>query len=92
MRRRAVALWSNCRSEGASRCCECIAAYGCSKGGGTTGPAVVGGARGAREQQVRNQASQQAAYTAAAAQVEEARATFNKGFAACLEGKHYTVK
>lgn len=54
--------------------------------------AVVGGARGRREKQVRSQAAQQEAQLQAEASSQQRRETFNKGFAACLEGKGYTVR
>jgi len=54
--------------------------------------AVIGGARGSKEQKVRNQAAQEKAQTANDQAFQQQLATFNKGFSACLEAKKYTVK
>lgn len=53
---------------------------------------LVGGVRGAREHQVRQRAVQQQAERETDEEIRRLRETFNKGFAACLEGKKYTVK
>jgi hypothetical protein len=54
--------------------------------------AVIGGARGAKEQKVRNQAAQENAQNANNQALQQQLATFNKGFSACMEAKKYTVK
>jgi outer membrane lipoprotein SlyB len=54
--------------------------------------AIIGGAKGAKEAQVRNQQAQQKASAATEQQFQAQMDTFNKAFSACLEGKQYTVK
>jgi hypothetical protein len=54
--------------------------------------AMIGGARGAKEQKVRNQAAQENAQNANNQAFQQQLATFNKGFSACMEAKKYTVK
>ena len=53
--------------------------------------AIIGGARGAKEAQVRNQQAQQKASATNDANFQAQMDTFNKAFKACLEGKKYTV-
>ena len=58
---------------------------------GAAAGAVVGGAR--RADQNRQQAQQQAQWEQEqAAQYEAARGSYNRAFAACMEGRGYTVK
>ena len=54
--------------------------------------AVVGGLRGRRAKVAGDQRQQQANNAAAAAASEELMNNFKKAFAACMEGKGYTVK
>ncbi len=54
--------------------------------------AVVGGLRGRRSRKVGDQQEQQQNNQAAAAQTQNLKEDYNKAFAACLEGKGYTVK
>lgn len=54
--------------------------------------ALIGGARGAKESKVRNQAAQDNAQNASSQQFQQQLQTFNKAFSACIEGKHYTIK
>lgn len=54
--------------------------------------AIIGGARGSKEQKVRNQAAQEKAQSANSQAFQQQLATFNKGFSACMEAKKYTVK
>jgi len=54
--------------------------------------AVVGGLRGRRARKVGDHKEQQANNQAAAAQAKKLKDDYNKAFAACMEGKGYTVK
>ncbi len=54
--------------------------------------AVVGGLRGRRSRKVGDQQEQQQNNQAAAAQGQNLKEDYNKAFAACMEGKGYTVK
>lgn len=54
--------------------------------------AVVGGIRGRRAKVVGDERQQQANNQAAAAKQKELANNYNKAFAACMEGKGYTVK
>jgi hypothetical protein len=54
--------------------------------------AVVGGLRGRRAKVVGDQRQQQANNAAAAAASQDLMNNFKKAFAACMEGKGYTVK
>ena len=54
--------------------------------------AVVGGLRGRRSRVVGDQREQQANNQAAASQKQNLKSDYNKAFAACMEGKGYTVK
>jgi hypothetical protein len=54
--------------------------------------AVVGGIRGRRSKVVRDERQQQANNQAAAQETQRLADNYNKAFAACMEGKGYTVK
>jgi uncharacterized protein YcfJ len=54
--------------------------------------AVVGGVRGRRSKKMHDQAQQQANEQGAAAYSADLANDYNKAFAACMEGKGYTVK
>jgi hypothetical protein len=73
----------------ASKGAEVGAALGVMKGGAETRQA-----RRAQQEQAQQQAQQQQQTQAQQAQAaqQSQRDTFNKGFAACMEGKGYTVK
>lgn len=54
--------------------------------------AVVGAIRGAKQREAQNAQAQAQAEAQADAQAAENVETFKKGFAACMEGRNYTVK
>lgn len=54
--------------------------------------AVVGGIRGRRSKVVGDEMEQQANNQAAANETQRLKNEYNKAFAACMEGKGYTVK
>lgn len=54
--------------------------------------AIVGGIRGRRAKVVGDERQQQANNQAAAQETQRLAADYNKAFAACMEGKGYTVK
>jgi hypothetical protein len=54
--------------------------------------AVAGGMRGGMEQRKERKAEEQQAQTQAATQQQQTMSTFNRAYAACLEGRGYTVK
>ncbi|QSQ25363.1 hypothetical protein JY651_10730 [Pyxidicoccus parkwayensis] len=58
---------------------------------GATEGAIVGGAHGARKKEQAEQQAQ-AEKQAEAQKAQQERASFDKAFAACLEGRGYTVK
>lgn len=71
------------------------AAIGAIAGDAGTGAAigaVVGGVRGRRAKKAGDQQQQQANDQAASQASQAAAADYNKAFAACMEGKGYTVK
>ena len=54
--------------------------------------AVAGGLRGGMEQRKERKAEEQQAQTQATAQQQQAISTFDRAYAACLEGRGYTVR
>jgi hypothetical protein len=54
--------------------------------------AVVGGIRGRRAKRYGDEMQQQASNQAAAVETKRLAENYNKAFAACMEGKGYTVK
>ncbi len=69
-----------------------IGAIGGDAGEGAAIGAVVGGLRGRRAKVVGDEMEQQQNNKAATATSQELKASFNKAFSACMEGKGYTVK
>ncbi len=60
-------------------------------GEGAAAGAVIAGAR-QRRQNAEAQQQQQAAVATSQAEVDQQRATYNRAFGACIEGRGYTVK
>ena len=80
---------------GAARGAAAGAAIGAIAGDAGEGAAigaVIGGLRGRRAKVVGDEMEQQSNNQAAAAKQKELMDNFNKAFAACMEGKGYTVK
>ncbi len=61
-------------------------------GKGAAAGAAVGGMKGVSDKRKGQKEAQQQAAADQKAAADQTKATFNKGFAACLEGKGYTVK
>jgi hypothetical protein len=71
------------------------AAIGAAAGDAGKGAAIgaaAGGAGGAGKQRRQKKAGEEQAQAEEKAAAEQTKATFGKGFAACMEGKGYTVK